>query len=110
MRGFDRFELEVGRGTLQALTNDTPASAAEWVVAARVAFLDKPGSLWRGRRPQVVVWFQGWQEMESLMKTCPDINRKTGESCRMAKRVERRTCSYDLRDGRSGRPNSPVEW
>jgi glutathione S-transferase len=57
MRGFDRFELEVGRGTLQVLANDTPAGAAECAVAARVAFLGKLGSRWRGKRPQVVVWF-----------------------------------------------------
>ncbi|KAG9701510.1 hypothetical protein KCU69_g7323, partial [Aureobasidium melanogenum] len=47
MRGFDQLELEVGRGTLQAPANDTPASAAECAVATCVAFLDTVGVQWR---------------------------------------------------------------
>jgi len=80
MRGFDRLELEVGRGTLQAPANDTPASAAECAVATCVAFMDKVGIQWRGERPQLVEWFQRWQERESFIKTRPGLDWKTGEA------------------------------
>jgi glutathione S-transferase len=80
MRGFDRLELEVGRGTLQAPANDTPASAAECAVATCVAFMDKVGIQWRGERSQLVEWFQGWQGRESFVKTRPNIDWKTGEA------------------------------
>jgi glutathione S-transferase len=79
MRGFDRLELEVGRGTLQAPANDTPASAAECAVATCVAFMDKVGIQWRNERPRLVEWFQGWQGRESFVKTRPNVDWKTGE-------------------------------
>ncbi|KAG9641118.1 hypothetical protein KCU64_g12673, partial [Aureobasidium melanogenum] len=79
MRGFDQLELEVGRGTLQAPANDTPASAAECAVATCVAFLDTVGVQWRDERPQLVEWFQRWQKRESFIKTRTDVNWKTGE-------------------------------
>jgi glutathione S-transferase len=80
MRGFDQLELEVGRGTLQAPANDTPASAAECAVATCVALMDKAGRQWRDERPRLVEWFQGWQGRESFVKTRPNIDWKTGEA------------------------------
>ncbi|KAG9877533.1 hypothetical protein KCV05_g21715, partial [Aureobasidium melanogenum] len=80
VRGFDQLELEVGRGTLQAPANDTPASAAECAVATCVAFLDTVGVQWRDERPQLVEWFQRWQKRESFIKTRADVNWKTGEA------------------------------
>ncbi|KAI4729028.1 hypothetical protein E4T49_03102 [Aureobasidium sp. EXF-10728] len=80
MRGFDQLELEVGRGTLQAPANDSPASAAECAVAVCVAMMDMVGVPWRDDRPQLVEWFQQWQERESFVKTRPDVDWKTGEA------------------------------
>ncbi|KAI4749113.1 hypothetical protein E4T50_00646 [Aureobasidium sp. EXF-12298] len=80
MRGFDQLELEVGRGTLQAPANDTPASAAECAVAACVALMDKAGVSWREERPQLLGWFQQWQERVSFIRTRPDVDWKTGEA------------------------------
>lgn len=80
LRGLDQLELEVGRGTLQAPAKDTPASAAECAVAACVALLDTVGVQWRDERPQLVAWFQQWQKRESFIKTCANVDWKTGEA------------------------------
>ncbi|CAD0109238.1 unnamed protein product [Aureobasidium uvarum] len=80
MRGFDQLELEVGRGTLQAPANDSPASAAECAVAVCVAMMDIVEVQWRDDRPQLVEWFQRWQERDSFVETRPSVNWKTGEA------------------------------
>ncbi|KAH0272249.1 hypothetical protein KCU91_g6823, partial [Aureobasidium melanogenum] len=80
LRGLDQLELEVGRGTLQALANDTPASAAECAVATCVAFLNTVGVQWRDERPQLAEWFQQWQKRDSFIKTRADVDWETGEA------------------------------